>query len=101
MRTRLRASAFPPIALFPKIEPSLKTPDGAEAWNADGLIARAIRAVKAAVPELGVITDAALDPYTTHGQDGIIDADGYVHERRNRGGAATSGAGVRRGRLRT
>jgi porphobilinogen synthase len=69
---------IPAVALFPKIEPSLKTPDGAEAWNADGLIARAVRAVKAAVPELGVITDAALDPYTTHGQDGILDADGYV-----------------------
>ena len=69
---------IPAVALFPKIEPSLKTPDGDEAWNPDGLIPRAIRAVKAAVPELGVITDAALDPYTTHGQDGIIDADGYV-----------------------
>ena len=69
---------IPAIALFPKIEPHLKTPDGAQAWNADGLIARAVRAIKAAFPELGVITDAALDPYTTHGQDGIIDADGYV-----------------------
>jgi porphobilinogen synthase len=69
---------IPAIALFPKIEPSLKTPDGAEAWNPNGLIARAIRAVKNAFPALGVITDAALDPYTTHGQDGIIDADGYV-----------------------
>ena len=72
------ALGIPAIALFPKIEPSLKTPDGAEAWNPSGLIARAIRAVKDALPELGVITDAALDPYTTHGQDGIIDADGYV-----------------------
>jgi len=75
---RVKTLGIPAIALFPKIEPSLKTPDGAEAWNADGLVARAIRAVKAAVPELGVITDAALDPYTTHGQDGIIDDDGYV-----------------------
>ena len=75
---RISNLGIPAIALFPKIEPSLKTPDGAEAWNPDGLIARAIRAVKAAIPELGVITDAALDPYTTHGQDGIIDADGYV-----------------------
>ncbi|HTK99297.1 MAG TPA: porphobilinogen synthase [Pseudomonadales bacterium] len=72
------ALGIPAVALFPKIEPSLKTPDGAEAWNADGLIARAVRAVKAAVPDLGVITDAALDPYTTHGQDGILAADGYV-----------------------
>ena len=75
---RIKNLGIPAIALFPKIEPNLKTPDGAEAWNPDGLIARAIRAVKAAIPELGVITDAALDPYTTHGQDGIIDADGYV-----------------------
>ena len=75
---RIKHLGIPAIALFPKIEPSLKTPDGDEAWNPDGLIPRAIRAVKAAVPELGVITDAALDPYTTHGQDGIIDADGYV-----------------------
>ena len=75
---RVKTLGIPAIALFPKIEPSLKTLDGSEAWNSDGLIARAIRAVKSAVPELGVITDAALDPYTTHGQDGIIDANGYV-----------------------
>jgi porphobilinogen synthase len=75
---RVKTLGIPAIALFPKIEPSLKTLDGSEAWNSDGLVARAIRAVKSAVPELGVITDAALDPYTTHGQDGIIDAHGYV-----------------------
>jgi len=75
---RVKTLGIPAIALFPKIEPNLKTLDGSEAWNADGLIARAIRAVKSAVPELGIITDAALDPYTTHGQDGIIDANGYV-----------------------
>jgi len=74
----VRTLGIPAIALFPKIDPQLKTPNGDEAWNADGLIARAIRAVKSAVPDLGVITDAALDPYTTHGQDGIIDANGYV-----------------------
>jgi porphobilinogen synthase len=74
----IQALGIPAVALFPKLEPSLKTSDGAEAWNPDGLIARAIRAVKAGVPELGVITDAALDPYTTHGQDGIIDENGYV-----------------------
>jgi porphobilinogen synthase len=75
---QIHALGIPAIALFPKIEPRLKTPDGAEAWNPNGLIARAIKAVKSAFPELGVITDAALDPYTTHGQDGLIDADGYV-----------------------
>ncbi len=69
---------IPAIALFPNIEASLKTADGEQAWNPDGLIARAVRAVKQRFPELGVITDAALDPYTTHGQDGIIDANGYV-----------------------
>jgi porphobilinogen synthase len=56
----------------------LRSLDGAEAWNPEGLIPRAVAALKAAVPELGVMTDAALDPYTTHGQDGIIDAQGYV-----------------------
>jgi porphobilinogen synthase len=68
----------PAIALFPKVAPGLKTADGAEAWNPDGLIPRAVAAVKRAVPELGVITDAALDPYTTHGQDGILDEHGDV-----------------------
>ena len=68
----------PAIALFPMIDPALKTLDGREAWNENGLIPRAVRAVKARFPELGVITDAALDPYTSHGQDGIVDADGYV-----------------------
>ena len=69
---------IPAIALFPYIDPELKTADGVEALNADGLIPRAIRRVKAAVPELGIVTDAALDPYTSHGQDGLIDEDGYV-----------------------
>jgi porphobilinogen synthase len=69
---------IPAIALFPKVAPNLKTPDGSEAWNPDGLIPRAVAAVKRAVPDLGVITDAALDPYTTHGQDGILDEHGYV-----------------------
>lgn len=66
------------IALFPYIEPNLKTPDGREALNPDGLIPRAVTAVKRVAPDLGVITDAALDPYTSHGQDGIIDENGYV-----------------------
>jgi len=72
------ALGIPAIALFPKIDPQKKSPDGAEAWNPDGLIPRAVAAVKAAVPTLGVVTDAALDPYTSHGQDGIVDGNGYV-----------------------
>lgn len=69
---------IPAIALFPYIEPELKTPDGKEALNPDGLIPRAVAAVKSATADLGVITDAALDPYTSHGQDGVIDENGYV-----------------------
>ncbi len=65
------------IALFPVIE-STKTPLAEEAYNDDGLIPRAVRALKAAVPDLAIITDVALDPYTAHGQDGLIDANGYV-----------------------
>ena len=66
------------VALFPNVEPSLRTLDGREAYNPDGLVPRAVAALKKAVPEVGIITDAALDPYTTHGQDGLIDANGYV-----------------------
>ena len=69
---------LPAIALFPNISDALKTADGREACNPDGLIPRAVAAVKARVPELGVVTDAALDPYTSHGHDGLIDDDGYV-----------------------
>ena len=69
---------LPAIALFPNISDDLKTADGREACNPDGLIPRAVAAVKARVPELGVVTDAALDPYTSHGHDGLIDDDGYV-----------------------
>lgn len=69
---------LPAIALFPNISDELKTADGREACNPDGLIPRAVAAVKARVPELGVVTDAALDPYTSHGHDGLIDDDGYV-----------------------
>jgi porphobilinogen synthase len=68
----------PALALFPVPDASTKSLDGREAWNPQGLVQRAVRAVKAAVPVVGVITDVALDPYTTHGQDGIIDASGYV-----------------------
>ncbi len=74
----LKALDIPAIALFPYIEPELKSPDGREALNPDGLIPRAVSAVKGVSPKLGVITDAALDPYTSHGQDGIIDENGYV-----------------------
>ncbi len=69
---------IPAIALFPNIDAALKSLDGAEAWNPDGLVPRAVQALKQAVPALGIITDAALDPYTTHGQDGVIDEAGYV-----------------------
>ncbi|WP_313174101.1 porphobilinogen synthase [Stenotrophomonas sp.] len=68
----------PVIDLFPVIDPSRKSLDAAEAWNPDGLAQRAVRALKQRFPELGVMTDVALDPYTTHGQDGIIDETGYV-----------------------
>src|SRR5512136_1220645 len=68
----------PAMALFPSIEPSLKTPDGKEATNPDGLIPRVILMLKKKFPELGVMTDVALDPYTSHGQDGVIDESGYI-----------------------
>ena len=68
----------PATALFPVTPGDIKTLDGREAWNPEGLAQRAVRAIKAAVPEMGVITDGALDPFTTHGQDGIIDDNGYV-----------------------
>jgi porphobilinogen synthase len=69
---------IPALALFPVVPAEKKSLDAAEAWNPDGLAQRAVRALKAALPELGVITDVALDPFTTHGQDGIIDGEGYV-----------------------
>jgi porphobilinogen synthase len=69
---------IPALALFPVIPNAHKTPEAAEAWNAEGLVPRAVRALKERFPELGVITDVALDPYTSHGQDGLIDATGYV-----------------------
>lgn len=72
------ALGIPAVALFPVIDAALKTPDGTEAANADGLVPRVVKAIKARFPELCVITDVALDPYTSHGQDGIIDDDGYV-----------------------
>jgi porphobilinogen synthase len=69
---------IPVIALFPVIEQKLKTPDGREAFNPKGLVPRAVAALKKRFPELGIMTDVALDPYTSHGQDGVIDNDGYI-----------------------
>jgi porphobilinogen synthase len=69
---------IPALALFPVIEPALKTAGAEEAWNRMGLIPRVVRALKERFPELGLITDVALDPYTSHGQDGLIDDTGYV-----------------------
>jgi porphobilinogen synthase len=69
---------IPAMALFPVTPPSAKSEDAREAFNPDGLAQRTVRALKDAVPELGVITDVALDPFTTHGQDGLIDSSGYV-----------------------
>jgi porphobilinogen synthase len=69
---------IPALALFPVTPETAKSLDAREAWNSDGLAQRAVRALKSALPELGVITDVALDPFTTHGQDGLIDDDGYV-----------------------
>ncbi|HWS75905.1 MAG TPA: porphobilinogen synthase [Quisquiliibacterium sp.] len=68
----------PVLALFPVIDPALKTPDGIAATDPDGLVPRAVRALKQRFPELGVLCDVALDPYTSHGQDGLIDETGYV-----------------------
>jgi porphobilinogen synthase len=69
---------IPALALFPVTAPEAKSLDAREAWNPEGLAQRAVRALKKAYPELGVITDVALDPFTTHGQDGLIDDSGYV-----------------------
>jgi porphobilinogen synthase len=69
---------IPVMALFPVLEPRLKTPDGREATNAEGLVPTVVRQLKSRFPELGLLTDVALDPFTTHGQDGLIDDTGYV-----------------------
>jgi len=74
----IHALGIPAMALFPVTPASAKSEDACEAFNPDGLAQRAVRALKEAVPELGVITDVALDPFTTHGQDGLIDSNGYV-----------------------
>jgi len=72
------ALGIPVLALFPVIDSALKTPDGIEAANPEGLVPRVVAAIKQRFPELGVLTDVALDPYTSHGQDGVIDDEGYV-----------------------
>ena len=72
------ALGIPVMALFPVIDAGLKTPTGDEAFNPDGLIPRVVSALKARFPELGVMTDVALDPYTSHGQDGLLDDTGYI-----------------------
>ena len=69
---------IPVLALFPVIDTALKTPDGIEAANPNGLIPRVVQALKSRFPELGVMTDVALDPYTSHGQDGLLDDSGYI-----------------------
>ena len=69
---------IPVMALFPVIDSSLKTPDGKEAHNPDGLVPRVVRGLKERFPELGIMTDVALDPYTSHGQDGLLDSSGYI-----------------------
>lgn len=72
------ALGIPVMALFPVIDTALKTPDGREATNPEGLVPRVVRELKSRFPELGLLTDVALDPFTTHGQDGLIDDTGYI-----------------------
>lgn len=74
----INALGIPAIALFPVVDSAGKSDRADEAWNPDGLVQRAVRALKAELPGLGVITDVALDPYTSHGQDGLLDDNGYV-----------------------
>jgi len=76
------ALGIPAVVLFPVTPVEAKSEDAEESWNADGLVQRTIRAIKNAVPDLGVITDVALDPYTSHGQDGLLDEQGYVENDR-------------------
>lgn len=75
---RCMSLGIPALALFPVIDGEHKRPDGAAAWREDGLVQRAVATLKTEFPQLGIITDVALDPYTDHGQDGIIDESGYV-----------------------
>jgi Delta-aminolevulinic acid dehydratase len=73
-----QAAGIPCLALFPNTQPDRRSDDGEEALNPDNLMCRAIRAIKDAVPDIGILTDVALDPYTAHGQDGLLDEAGYV-----------------------
>jgi porphobilinogen synthase len=75
---RCVALGIPVMALFPVIEPALKTPDGREALNPKGLVPRAVRELKSRFPQLALLTDVALDPFTSHGQDGLLDDSGYI-----------------------
>ncbi|MBT8113783.1 MAG: porphobilinogen synthase [Arenicella sp.] len=75
---RIQGLGIPALALFPVVDPTAKSETAEEAFNPHGLAQRAVHAVKQAVPEIGVITDVALDPFTSHGQDGLLDEDGYV-----------------------
>ncbi|HEY5636044.1 MAG TPA: porphobilinogen synthase [Burkholderiales bacterium] len=75
---RCLALGIPVMALFPVVEPRLKTLDGREAFNPKGLVPRVVAALKKRFPELGIMTDVALDPYTSHGQDGVVDRKGYI-----------------------
>jgi len=72
------ALGIPVLALFPVLDPALKTPDGREATNPEGLVPTAVRELKRRFPGLGLLTDVALDPYTSHGQDGLLDETGYI-----------------------
>jgi porphobilinogen synthase len=78
MAEQCAAHAVPVMALFPVIDPQLKTADGQEAWNPQGLVPRAVRELKTRFPGLGIMTDVALDPFTIHGQDGLLDETGYI-----------------------
>jgi len=75
---RLAALDIPAVALFPVVASDKKTLAAEEAWNPEGLLQRAVRAISSQLPELGIMTDVALDPFTSHGQDGLLDANGYV-----------------------
>ncbi|CAH1668625.1 Delta-aminolevulinic acid dehydratase [Chelatococcus asaccharovorans] len=77
---RARDLDIPAIALFPYTEPALRDPNGTEAVNADNLVCRTVRAIKAAVPDIGIVTDVALDPYTSHGHDGVMDGDTILND---------------------
>jgi porphobilinogen synthase len=72
------ALGIPVMALFPVLDASLKTADGQEAWNPNGLVPRVVRELKKEFPQLGIMTDVALDPFTSHGQDGLLDETGYI-----------------------